>query len=250
MSTVKDPTAKGNSGFLWGIGVLLVIIAVVLGFIFYQNRGANMQGLEGFAKENVNMEMSFGDNAVTLKAADAKDAPEVELYEDYSCPHCSDLAKETDGQMKEKIEQGKLIVKVRTLNFLDGSQNGIESIKSNDGHSSKAAAAMEQVAKSGDVQLYWNLRKYLMDEQSKVYNKWEMNDFAEAAKSLGADDDTVSAIKDAPVGKGNALVTANYEKLEGDTGSVSSPRVIKDGKDIPEDDKTSIMEWVDLVAAK
>ena len=187
---------------------------------------------------------------MTLKAADAKDAPEVELYEDYSCPHCSDLAKETDDQMKEKIEQGKLIVKVRTLNFLDGSQNGIESIKSNEGHSSKAAAAIEQVAKSGDVQLYWNLRAYLMDEQSKVYNKWEMKDFAQAAKSLGADKDTVKAIEDAPVGKGNAVVTANYEKLEADTGRVSSPRIIKDGKDIPEDDKTSIMEWVDLVAAK
>lgn len=25
MSTVKDPTANNNSGFLWGIGVLLVI---------------------------------------------------------------------------------------------------------------------------------------------------------------------------------------------------------------------------------
>ena len=250
MSTVKDPTANNNSGFLWGIGVLLVIIAVVLGFIFYQKRGGSVEGLEGYTKQDVNMEMSFADNAVTLKAADAKDAPEVELYEDYSCPHCSDLAKQTDDQMKEKIEQGKLIVKVRTLNFLDGSPNGIESIKSNEGHSSKAAAAMEQVAKSGDVQLYWNLRKYLMDEQSKVYNKWEMKDFAQAAKSLGADKDTVKAIEDAPVGKGNALVTANYEKLEADTGSVSSPRIIKDGKDIPEDDKTSIMEWVDLVAAK
>lgn len=46
MSTVKDPTANNNSGFLWGIGVLLVIIAVVLGFIFYQNRGASVEGLK------------------------------------------------------------------------------------------------------------------------------------------------------------------------------------------------------------
>ena len=87
MSTVKDPTANNNSGFLWGIGVLLVIIAVVLGFIFYQNRGASVEGLEGYTKQDVNMEMSFADNAVTLKAADAKDAPEVELYEDLSLIH-------------------------------------------------------------------------------------------------------------------------------------------------------------------
>ena len=248
MSTVKDPNSKGNSGFLWGLAVLLVIVAVVIGYIVYQGRGAQTDALGNYAAEDVSMDMSLADNAVTLKSPDAaKDAVEVELYEDYSCPHCGDLAKETDGQMKDAIEDGKLIVHVRTLNFLDGSQDGLESIKSNKGHSSKSAAAMEQVAKSGDATLYWNMRKYLLENQSKVYNKWEMNDFADAAKSLGADQDIVKSIQDAKVGEGNELVTANYEKLDADTGSVSSPRIIKDGKDIPEDENTSIMEWVDLV---
>lgn len=248
MSTVKDPNSKGNSGFLWGLAVLLVIVAVVIGYIVYQGRGAQTDALGDYAAEEVSMDMSLADNAVTLKSPDAaSDAVEVELYEDYSCPHCGDLAKETDGQMKDAIEDGKLIVHVRTLNFLDGSQDGLESIKSNKGHSSKTAAAMEQVAKSGDATLYWNMRKYLLENQSKVYNKWEMNDFADAAKSLGADQDIVKSIQDAKVGEGNELVTANYEKLDADTGSVSSPRIIKDGKDIPEDENTSIMEWVDLV---
>ncbi|PMC70585.1 DsbA family protein [Corynebacterium aurimucosum] len=251
MSTVKDPNSKGNSGFLWGLAVLLVIVAVVIGYIVYQGRSAQTDALGDYAAEDVNMEMSLADNAVTLKSAEAgKDAVEVDLYEDYSCPHCGDLAKETDGQMKDAIDEGKLIVHVRSLNFLDGSQNGLESIKSNKGHSSKAAAAMEQVAKSGDAKLYWNLRKYLMENQSKVYNKWDLADFADAAKSLGADKDTVTAIQEAKVGEGNELVTANYEKLESETGSVSSPRIIKDGKDIPEDENTSIMEWVDLVLDK
>lgn len=251
MSTVKDPNSKNNSGFVWGLAVLLVIIAVVIGYIVYQGRGAKTDELKDYPVEPVSMEMSFADNAVTLKAPDApKDAPEVDLYEDFSCPHCGDLAKETDGQMKDAIDAGELIVHVRTLNFLDGSPNGLESIKSNTGHSSKTAAAMEQVAKSGDATLYWNLRKYLMENQSKVANQWEMKDFADAAQILGADEATVKAIEEAPVGEGNPLVTSNYEKLEKETGSVSSPRIIKDGKDIPEDDKTSIMEWVDLVTEK
>ena len=248
MSTVKDPNSKGNSGFLWGLAVLLVIVAVVIGYIVYQGRGAQTDALGDYAAEDVSMDMSLADNAVTLKSPDAaKDAVEVELYEDYSCPHCGDLAKETEGQMKDAIDEGKLIVHVRTLNFIDGSQNGLESIKSNKGHSSKAAAAMEQVAKSGDATLYWNMRKYLLENQSKVYNKWELNDFADAAKALGADQDIVKSIQEAKVGEGNELATANYKKLDADTGSVSSPRIIKDGKDIPEDKNTSIMEWVDLV---
>lgn len=251
MSTVKDPNSKGDSGFVWGLAVLLVIIAVVIGYIVYQGRGAQTDALGDYAAEDVSMEISLADNAVTFKSADAaKDATEVALYEDYSCPHCGDLAKETDEQMKDAIDAGELVVHVRTLNFLDGSPNGLESIKSNTGHSSKAAAAMEQVAKTGDATLYWNLRKYLMENQSKVYNKWEMEDFAAAAKELGADEATVEAIKEAKVGEGNPLVAANYEKLEKETGKVSSPRIIKDGKDIPEDKETSIMEWVDLVTAK
>ncbi|WP_412100135.1 DsbA family protein [Corynebacterium aurimucosum] len=251
MSTVKDPNSKSNSGFVWGLAVLLVIIAVVIGYIVYQGRGAKTDELKDYPVEPVSMEMSFADNAVTLKAPDApKDATEVDLYEDFSCPHCGDLAKETDGQMKDAIDAGELIVHVRTLNFLDGSPNGLESIKSNTGHSSKTAAAMEQVAKSGDATLYWNLRKYLMENQSKVANQWEMKDFADAAQILGADEATVKAIKEAKVGEGNPVVTSNYEKLEKETGSVSSPRIIKDGKDIPEDDKTSIMEWVNIVTEK
>ncbi len=183
MSKVTDPNAKGGNGFIWGVGVLLVIIAVVIGYIVWNGK----QSDDGI--EDVNMTMEYTDGAITLKGENATDdTPEVDLYEDYSCPHCAELAQATDGKMKQAIEDGKLIVHVRTLNFLDG-----EDIENQEGYSTKAAAAMSELAKSGDIKTYWNLRDYMLQNQQKVAISWDIKDIADAAREFGADDDVVAA---------------------------------------------------------
>ena len=241
MSKVSDPNAKGGNGFIWGVGVLLVIIAVVIGYIVWNGK----QSDDGI--EDVNMTMEYSDGAITLKGENATDdTPEVDLYEDYSCPHCAELAAATDGDMKQAIEDGKLIVHVRTLNFLDG-----KDIEGQDGYSTKAAAAMSELAKSGDVKTYWNLRDFLMQNQQSVANKWETGDIADQAKELGADDDVVDSIKDVDVKQGNKVAKTNYDKLDKETGSVSSPRIVQNGKDVPseKDQKAgkNLGDWVEIV---
>ena len=245
MSKVTDPNAKNSNGFIWAVGVLLVIIAIVIGYIVWNGRGAKTSALAEYEQRDVAMDMVFADNAVTLKSANAAaDAAEVDLYEDFSCPHCGELAIATDGQMKDAIEAGKLVVNVRTLNFLDG-----KDIENNSGHSTKAAAVMEQVAESGDAKVYWNLRSYLLEHQQDVAHQWSFEDFGTAAKELGADADTVKNIKDVDIKNGNKLAKANYDLLEKTTGKVSSPRIIEDGKDVPADDSQSIEDWVSIVTS-
>ena len=241
MSKVSDPNAKGGNGFIWGVGVLLVIIAVVIGYIVWNGK----QSDDGI--EDVNMTMEYSDGAITLKGENATDdTPEVDLYEDYSCPHCAELAAATDGDMKQAIEDGKLIVHVRTLNFLDG-----KDIEGQDGYSTKAAAAMSELAKSGDVKTYWNLRDFLMQNQQSVANKWETGDIADQAKELGAEDDVVESMKDVDIKQGNKMAKTNYDKLDKETGSVSSPRIVQNGKDVPseKDQKAgkNLGDWVEIV---
>lgn len=241
MSKVTDPNAKGGNGFIWGVGVLLVIIAVVIGYIVWNGK----QSDDGI--EDVNMTMEYSDGAITLKGENATDdTPEVDLYEDYSCPHCAELAAATDGDMKQAIEDGKLIVHVRTLNFLDG-----KDIEGQDGYSTKAAAAMSELAKSGDVKTYWNLRDFLMQNQQSVANKWETGDIADQAKELGAEDDVVESMKDVDIKQGNKVAKTNYDKLDKETGSVSSPRIVQNGKDVPseKDQKAgkNLGDWVEIV---
>ena len=120
MAKVTNPNSKGNSGFFWAVGVLLVIAAVVIGYIVMSGKDAKSDKIAENAVD-VTMETSVDDNGVvTLKSASAKkDAPEVDLYEDFSCPHCAELAEGSDKAMKEAIENGELVVNIHTLNFLD-----------------------------------------------------------------------------------------------------------------------------------
>ena len=180
----------------------------------------------------------FSDNAVTLKADNAKpDAAEVDLYEDFSCSYCAMLAENTDEDMQAAIESGDLVVNVRTLNFLDRGNA--------EGHSTRAAAAVLAIAEAGETDVYWNYRAALMEEQADIYNKWSNDDFADAAEQLGASEGVVETIRSGEnVEATDQLATENADKLQAETGSVSSPRVIQDGQDV---DSPDINQWLDVV---
>ncbi|QPK78852.1 thioredoxin domain-containing protein [Corynebacterium lizhenjunii] len=249
---VTNPNAKGSSGFLWGLVALLAIIAAVIAYIVWNGQGAKTEHLAERELEDVSMTMEYKDGAILLSSANtAKDAPTLELYEDYSCPHCSELAEATDEDMKAAIEAGEFNVLIRPLNFLDvsGKELTEDVLSGATGHSTKAAAAMNALAATGDAKTYWNLRTYLMEDQEKVYNKWDATDFAHAAKQMGASADTADAVKAADLkAQGGDIAAANAMRLKEETGTISSPRVIYQGKDFDEEGE-SILDWVEKAKA-
>lgn len=229
---VTDPNKKSGAGFLWGIVALLVIVAVVIIYIV-----VNGQRSRGAEIEDVAFNVSFEDNAVVLASDNATaDTPEVDLYEDFSCSHCSDLSVATGEDMKNAVEAGDLIVNIRQLNFLDG-----QDPTTNEGHSTTTVAAVTPLAEAGEAKAWWNVHKTLMADQQKVYNNWSAEDVANAAADAGASSEVVDEIKNSEISTGQEIATANYNLLEEQTGSVSSPRVIIDGEDIPEGE---LNNWV------
>lgn len=229
---VTDPNKKSGAGFLWGIVALLVIVAVVIIYIV-----VNGQRSRSAEIEDVAFNVSFEDNAVVLASDNATaDTPEVDLYEDFSCPHCSDLSVATGEDMKNAVEAGDLIVNIRQLNFLDG-----QDPTTNEGHSTMTVAAVTPLAEAGEAKAWWNVHKTLMADQQKVYNNWSAEDVANAAADAGASSEVVDEIKNSEISTGQEIATANYNLLEEQTGSVSSPRVIIDGEDIPEGE---LNNWV------
>lgn len=229
---VTDPNKKSGAGFLWGIVALLVIVAVVIIYIV-----VNGQRSRGAEIEDVAFNVSFEDNAVVLASDNATaDTPEVDLYEDFSCPHCSDLSVATGEDMKNAVEAGDLIVNIRQLNFLDG-----QDPTTNEGHSTMTVAAVTPLAEAGEAKAWWNVYKTLMADQQKVYNNWSAEDVANAAADAGASSEVVDEIKNSQISTGQEIATANYNLLEEQTGSVSAPRVIIDGEDIPEGE---LNNWV------
>ncbi|MDO4911876.1 MAG: thioredoxin domain-containing protein [Corynebacterium sp.] len=238
MSTkVQNPNQKGN-GFLYGVIAVVVIIAVLIGYVVINNKKATTSAeQEAFSnQQDVNFSVSWEDNAVVLRGANATDStPQVDLYEDYSCPHCQKLAEASDDDMLAAIDEGKLIVNIRTLNFLD---------RGTDGHSTHAGAAALAVAKSGDAKAFWNFSKFLLSQQDTIYGRYSDDDFANAAAQFGASDSVVEDIKaGADHSEFLESADANTTKLRDETGQVSSPRVIQNGQDV------DVNDWVATVTA-
>lgn len=241
MSTkIKSPNEKSN-GFLWALLAVLLVAVVVVGYIFMSNKGAKIDKVtEGIEKTDVNFKISVKDNAVELRSDKATDStPRVDLYEDFSCPHCAELAVATDADMLKAVDNGELIVDIRTLHFLDRGNN--------DGHSTRAGDAILKVAAQGDAKAYWTYRDVLMKKQADIYGKWSMQDFADAARKVGANEDTAKKIAESPADHADAVKVfeSNADKLKNDTGKVSSPRIIKNGKDIE-----NLQTWVEEAKKK
>lgn len=242
---VQDPNAKGNSGFLVAVGVILLIVAAIIGYIVWNGQSAKTDKLAQRAVEEVKMDVELKDNAFVLSSANAnKDTPRVELYEDFSCPHCSNLAKATNDEMVKAIEDGKLIVELRMMNFLDGKdQEGNVNV----GHSTRSVAVEKQLLEAGDVEAFWGLHNVLMEDQQQVAGNWEEQDLKDAAKALGASDEAMKSLETLDTDAASKMAEANFVKLEKDTGKASTPRVIQNGKDVEVED---ITQWVSHVTSK
>lgn len=225
---VKNPNEKG-SGFLWALLVVLLLAVALVGYIVISGKDAKTDVFVDREQENVSFDLKYEDNATVLKSSKAGDStPTVDLYEDFSCPACAKLAEFTDADMKKAIEDGKLIVKVHSLNFLDRG--------STDGQSSRAGAAAQRIAQAGDAKNYWNFRAALMAEQANL-SGWGDAEFARAAEKMGVADDVVKKISEGGEKHEDYVKSAEAatKKLEGEIGKVSSPHVIYNGKDVPLD---------------
>lgn len=228
---ITNPNEK-SYGFIIAIVAIIILAAAVIGYIVTSGNKAVSDKFASLKADPVAFSVSLADNAVELKADSvAADAPVVDIYEDYSCPHCAELAEATDADMKQLLEDGKIVVRIRSLNFLD---------RDNFGHSSKVGAAAEGLAKSGNAAAYWNFRAKLLADQSTAYGVWTPENFSQIAAAYGADDSVVADVKDEAFNDAYlASAKANAAKLEKEHAKISSPRVIINDKEVE-----NPFEWV------
>lgn len=239
---VQNPNQGGSKAFLWALVAVVVVAIAVVAYIVINGQGAKTEFVAEREYENTSISATLDEDKVTLEAEDgaAADADVVQLYEDFSCSYCALLAENTDDGMRADIESGDLVVEVYSLNFLDRGNA--------EGHSTRSLAAILAVADSGDSDLYWNYRTLLLEEQDNVLNQWTNDDFADAAGHMGAESSVVDAIRNGDnTQRAIDMATGNAELLNEQTGSVSSPRVLQDGQDLPVDD---INQWIEYLRAQ
>ncbi|VEH82432.1 DsbG protein [Corynebacterium kutscheri] len=230
---VVNPNQKSN-GFLWAMVALTVVIAAVVAFIVVNGRQAQENKYADREKETVSFNISTQDNAVVLAASSTtSDTPVVEIFEDYSCSHCADLEEATSAEMKQALEDGKIIAKIYGLNFLDRGNE--------EGNSTKAGGAAMAVAESGDASAYWNTRKLFMGEQNEIYGQWDNEKFASAAIQMGASEDIRDSIASGDkMREFLSVASANSDYLTEIGERVSSPRVFIDGTEVT----SNLAGWV------
>lgn len=237
---VQNPNQGGSKAFLWALVAVVVVAIVVVAYIVVRGQGAKTEFVAERDFEETAITTTFEDSKIVLASNPADDAEVVQLFEDFSCSYCSLLAENTDGPMKDEIESGNLVVEVHPLNFLDRGNV--------DGHSTRALAAAISVADSGDADLYWNYRTLLLEEREEIANKWSNDDLADAAAAMNADSSVVNAIRNGDnIERANELAAANAQILTDSSGSVSSPRVMQDGQDLPIED---INQWIEYIKQK
>ncbi|SDL90907.1 Protein-disulfide isomerase [Corynebacterium mycetoides] len=242
---VQNPNDKGGAGFLWALLAVIAIAALVIGLIVFNGRAQRGEAIAAEMVQADNLEVSYneGDPYFTLAAADGgDDAPSVDLFEDFSCSYCADLATQTDEHALERIQAGDLAVNVHPMTILDRQGNQYSP-----GHSTRALAAELALASHGDAEALWNLRAWLLENQQSVYNKVDNDDLADRAKEFGASDEAVQDIRDGAFAEqATATGQANLDYQNEKTGEAYTPRVMRDGEDLVTG--SEITNWVDVAA--
>ena len=219
---IKAPDQKGGSGFMWTIVAVLVIAAVVIGIVVTRS-GSKEDIAANMPQEDVNFTITAKDNVVELASKNVdKDAPVADIYEDFSCPHCSHLVEADHQDVKQAVSNGKLKVRFNFLNFLDDGRRG---------PSTRGAAVAYAIAETGNVKAFWNFHNYTMLEQETVARTWDYEDLAQAASAYDLDESLIEKIKNGELeDKGVEVGEANAKVLKKKVGQVSSPIVLVDGQ--------------------
>lgn len=157
-------------------GILVIAAAVVFGIIFAQSN--RTLGPAPAADGTISLlgssgiPMSVGDNAVTLGASNAPVT--IDLYEDYSCPHCADYAAAVGPTLNQLVVSGDAVVNYHPIQFV--TRYGLN-----------AGSAAACVA-TNDSQNWPGFHAALFTNHSQASDGWGAQDFADFAEALGITD--------------------------------------------------------------
>ncbi|MGH3622589.1 MAG: DsbA family protein [Sciscionella sp.] len=139
----------GRNRVVVAVVVVVVLAVAIIGGVLYSTSQHKEQ--DSIA-DQIRTELKIGDNGVSAtKVPQEKLAPRIagdgvveagnpsavltaDLYEDFICPYCGQLYKQSNTELEKAIDDGKIKLRYHLLGFLDGNS-------SPPGYSSRAASA-------------------------------------------------------------------------------------------------------------
>lgn len=211
-------------------GVALVVVALIVVALYMWNRGGSTQirndGYGPVHDPGVSVALD-SDGAIVLGKPNV--AKTIEIFEDPLCPACGQLEKIYGQELAQQIDQGKIAVRYRMVNFLDPRSRSKD-------YSTRAVAANECVAQAGDGPIYSKFHSLLFttSQPSEGGSDHDNAELASIAKQAGAADDVAKCITSGDrADTGRAHAEAALKAL-GDAlkGPQATPSVFIDGKKV------------------
>ncbi|MFF0816428.1 DsbA family protein [Rhodococcus sp. NPDC003318] len=216
-----QPTSSRSTYVLGGIAVLVIAVVVIAGVLWSSNRSKpRNEGYGGVSNSAV--QVSADENGVILLGV-PNAATTIDLYEDPMCPYCAQLEHTNGQEMAQKIDEGALAVRYRTLDFLN-------RLSASGDYSTRAAASLLCVADSGNAVAFSAFHTALFAEDVQPEENGDSDhsnaELAQIAKDAGADDTAVACISDGTnVEKAAASAQAGRQALVA-TGATGTPAVV------------------------
>lgn len=233
MEKIKDPTKNnGNSTILIG-SIVLIIVVVLGGLYFFLNKQAEEREVWDMtisAPDNLTVEYVEDDilgHYVSFRTVEEPDHV-IDIFEDPSCPFCSDFAQAHGETLNDKLASGELELNAHMMNFLD-ENSGMT-------YSDDASSIIIELAKNGDAVNAWRVYNEIWENQPGTGTALDqvptMDDMISALKSsdVTVDESVIQELEDDSQ-KGQRAQKSNVtntDSLIETTNRVSTPTVFFD----------------------
>ncbi|NKY51916.1 DsbA family protein [Nocardia vermiculata] len=221
--------------------VALVVIAVIV--VFVVRSGSNdeltVQDENYGAAHNSEVEALLdSDGAIVLGKISAPKT--IDVFEDPMCPSCGVLEHYYGQQISKQLDEGKLAVRYRFVNFLD-PKSGTKD------YSTRAIGAMECVADAGDGPVFskFHMALFTSKQPSEGDGSLSNDELAAIAKDSGAPDEVQQCIaKGERVDSARNHAQASMTALKDAVGQAQTPTVLDGGKNVDVQNQ----DWVTQLA--
>lgn len=197
------------------VAVLLVVGAVVIFFVMGNNNkppavAPSADGTISLQGTN-DVPFTVGDTAITVGASDAPVT--IDLYEDYSCPHCADYEAAVGPALYALAASGDVVVNFHPIQIVTA-------------YGASAGSAATCVA-TNDAQNWPDFHSALFANHSQQSDGWRAKDFSSFAEQRGITDEaTLSCINK---GTYTAWIGTNTDASR-DAGVTGTPSLFINGE--------------------
>lgn len=139
------PMSNGTTYALGGVAVALIALIVFFAFRWGTDAAEVRNDGYGSVRNDAVTAAVQSDGGVRLGLPQAPKT--LEIYEDPLCPGCGSLEHLYGQEIAQKIDEGKLAVRYRFVNFLDSESDSGD-------YSTRATAALQCVAQTGSGGTY------------------------------------------------------------------------------------------------